>query len=79
MYTDRDNKGHVGVCLTLIFKVNRQGHVIHFGLFEIPDLDNAEINTKIRSVSCLQAEITKVIQVHIIDLGFQGQPSRSRN
>ena len=60
MYTDRDNKGHVGVCLTLIFKVNRQGHVIHFGLFEILDLDNAEINTKIRSVSFIQPEIKEV-------------------
>ena len=60
MYTDRDNKGHVGVCLTLIFKVNRQGHVICFGLFEIPDLDNVEINTKIRSVACIQPEIEEV-------------------
>ena len=60
MYTDRDNKGHVGVCLTLIFKVNRQSHVIHFGLFESPDLDNAEINTKIRSVSFIQPEIKEV-------------------
>ena len=79
MYTDRDNKGHVGVCLTLIFKVEGQGHEIYFSFFDIPDLENARIDTKIKSVSCLQAEITKVIQVHIIDLGFQGQPSRSRN
>ena len=48
MYTTtRDIRGHVGVCLILIFKVNRQGHVIYFGLFEIPDLENVEIDTKI--------------------------------
>ena len=58
----------------MAFKVNRQGHVIYFGLFEIPDPDNVEIDTKIMSVSCLQPEITKVIPVHVYDLEFQGQP-----
>ena len=53
-------KGHVAVRLTSIFKVNRQSHVINFGLFEIPDLDNVEINTKIRSVACIQPEIEEV-------------------
>ena len=65
MYTTRDKKGHVGVCLTLIFKVNCQGHVICFGLFEIPDLDNVEINTKIRSVTCIQPEIKAVTSVYV--------------
>ena len=50
----------MGVYLTLIFKVNRQGHVIYFGLFEIPDLDNVEINIKIRSVASIQSEIKEV-------------------
>ena len=60
MYTTRDKRGHVGVCSTLIFKVNRQGHVIYFDLFEILDLDNVEIDTKIRSVACIQLEIEEV-------------------
>ena len=67
------------VWLTLIFKVNRQGHEFYFNFFDIPDLNNARINTKIKSVSCLQPEITKVIPVHVYDLEFQGQPSRSRD
>ena len=48
------------MCMTLIFKVNRQGHVIRFDLFEIPDLENVEINTKIKSVACIQPEIIEV-------------------
>ena len=35
------------MCITLVFKVNRQGHVIDFGLFVISDLGNVEIDTKI--------------------------------
>ena len=46
--------------MTLNLKVNRQGHVICFGLFEIPDLENVEINTKIKSVACIQPEIIEV-------------------
>ena len=79
MYTTREKWGHVGVCLTLIFKVKGHGHEIYFSFFDIPDLQNARIDTKIKSVSCLQPEITKVIPVHVYDLDFQGQPSRSRN
>ena len=33
--------------MTLVFKVNRQGHVIDFGLFVIFDLEDVEIDTKI--------------------------------
>ena len=36
--------------MTLIFKVNRQGHVNYFGLFVISDLENVEIEIKIISV-----------------------------
>ena len=57
MFTTTDKREHVGVCLTLIFKVNRQGDEINFGLFEINDLENVEINTNVRSVSCIQPEI----------------------
>ena len=37
--------------MTLIFKVNRQGHVIYFNFFEIPDIMNVRIDTKINSAS----------------------------
>ena len=79
MYTTRDNRGHVGVCLTMIFKVKGQGHEINFSFFDIPDLKNARIDTKIKLVSRFLQEVTKVIQVHMYDLDFQGQPSRSDN
>ena len=34
-------------------KVNRQGHVIFFNIFDIPDLENVRIDTKINFVSLL--------------------------
>ena len=37
--------------MTLVLKVNRQGGVIYFNLFEIRDLRNVEIDTKINSAS----------------------------
>ena len=37
--------------MTLVLKVNRQGQVIYFNLFEIPDLRNVKIDTKINSAS----------------------------
>ena len=40
-------------------QVIRQGQVIYFGVFEIPDLENVEINTKIKSVTYIQPEIKK--------------------
>ena len=38
MYTAKDKRGHVAVCLTLIFKVKGQGHEIHSSVFDIPDI-----------------------------------------
>ena len=46
----KDNEGHIKVSLTLTFKVNRQGHVIGFVFFEIPDLEKVRIDTEILSV-----------------------------
>ena len=40
-------EGRTIVNLTLILKVNCQGHVINFGLFEITDLELVRIDTKI--------------------------------
>ena len=37
--------------MTLVFKVNRQSQVIYFSIFEIPDLRNVKIDTKINSAS----------------------------
>ena len=48
--------------VTLSFKVNRQGHMIFFNIFDILNLENVRIDTKINFVSCLQPEIRKVMQ-----------------
>ena len=79
MYTTKDNKGHIKVCLTLTFKVKCKDSVIGFVFFEILDLEKVRINTEILSVLYIQPEIRKVIIVYIYDLGFEGQPSRSSN
>ena len=43
IYTTKNKEGHTIVNLTLILKVNCQGHVINFGLFEITDLELVRI------------------------------------
>ena len=50
------------MCVTLSSKINRQGHVIFLNIFDILDLENVRIDTKINFVSCLQPEIRKVMQ-----------------
>ena len=50
------------MCVTLNSKVNRQGHEFVFNIFDILDLENVRIDTKINFVSCLQPEIWKVMQ-----------------
>ena len=50
------------MCVTLNSKVNRQGHGIVFNIFDILDLENVRIDTKINFVSFLQPEIWKVMQ-----------------
>ena len=50
------------ICVTLSFKINLQGHMIFFNIFDIHDLENVRIDTKINSVSCLQPEMRKVMQ-----------------
>ena len=79
MYTTKDNKGHMRVSSTLTFKVKCQGQVINFVFFEILDLDIVRIDTEIMSVLYIQPEIRNVIIVCFYDLGFKGQPSRSRD
>ena len=45
--------------MTLVLKVNRQGQVIYFNFFEILDLRNVKINTKINSASLFQVLLRK--------------------
>ena len=68
MFTTRDTKGHTQMCLTFIFKVNHQGQVTDFGFSEILDLANVRIDTKIKSVACIQPKIRKVIQLLCVTL-----------
>ena len=56
------------MCLTFIFKVNHQGQVTDFGFSEILDLANVRIDTKIKSVACIQPKIRKVIQLLCVTL-----------
>ena len=54
-------EGHWIIRLTLTLKVNRQDHGTNFGLFEITELELVRIDTKIKSGSCMQPKIRKVI------------------
>ena len=48
--------------MTLSSKVNRQGHVVVFNIFDILDLEKVRIDPKISFVSCVLPEIWKVMQ-----------------
>ena len=57
-----------------------QGQVTKFGFFEILDIVNVRIDTKIKSAPCIQPEIKKKGHtMNVCDLEFQGQPSKSRD
>ena len=58
MYTAGVNEGHTMHVCDLEF----QGHEFVFNIFDILDLENVRIDTKINFVSCLQPEIWKVMQ-----------------
>ena len=45
----------------IIFKVNHHNYIIYFKCSEFLDIDYVEIDTKIKSVACIQPEIIKVI------------------
>ena len=59
------------MCLTFIFKVNHQSQVTDSRFSEILDLANVRIDTKIKSVACIQPEIRKVIQLMCVTLSFK--------
>ena len=61
MFTTRDTKGHTQMCLTFIFKVKNHSQVTDFEFSEILEFANVRIDTKIKSVACIQPEIRKVI------------------
>ena len=62
MYSARDNKDHLKVCLTLIFKVNYGGQVIYVSHIEISNIGYAQTDTNIESVSCKQPMMNKGLQ-----------------
>ena len=45
MYSARDDKGHLKVCLTLIFKVNYRGQATYVRHIEIPNIGYVQIDT----------------------------------
>ena len=76
MYTTNYKGGHINVILTFTFKVSSQGEVNYFGDLVIPDVEKVRIDTKIKSVSCIQEKLKNAIKSEF-DLDFKGQPSRS--
>ena len=61
MMADLENNNFKKYGLTLKIKVNHQGPVADFGFFEILDIENVRIDTKIESIVGIQPEISKVI------------------
>ena len=47
IHATKDKQGHIGKSMTLSSKVNRPGHAIVFNIFDILDLENVRIDTKI--------------------------------
>ena len=71
MFTTRDTKDHTQMCLTFIFKVNHKGQVTDLGFYEILDILNARIDTKIKSAACIQPKLRKVIPGMCVTLSFK--------
>ena len=67
------------MCLTSIFKINHQVQVTDFKFFEILDIVNVRIDSKIESAACYAAGAKEGHTMNVCDLEFQGQPSRSRD
>ena len=59
------------MCLTFIFKINHRSQVTDFVFSEILDLADVRIDTKIKSLACIQPEIRKVIQLICVTLSFK--------
>ena len=57
--------------LTLKINVNHQGQVADFGFFEILNIENVRIDTKIESIAGILPEISKVIWRMCMTLSFK--------
>ena len=57
--------------MTLKIKVKHQGQVTDSGFSEILDIVNVRIDTKIKSIACIQPEISKVIGKMCMALSFK--------
>ena len=62
LYTAGDKKGHTMNGCDLEFQGQQSRSRNFFNIFDILDLENVRIDTKINFVSCLQPEIRKVMQ-----------------
>ena len=58
-YTTKDKGGHINVTLTLTFKVSNKGEMNYFGDFVISCVEKVKFDTKIKSVSCIQATLKR--------------------
>ena len=65
LMVDLENKGQTNVVETYFFKVSHYSCIIYFRFVEFLDLDYVKINTKIKSVVCIQPEIIKVIWKYV--------------
>ena len=59
MYSARDNKGHLKVCLTLILEVNCGGQVTNVSHFEIPNIGYNQLESGNDPVSRTQPMMNK--------------------
>ena len=62
LYTARDKKGHTINMCDLEFQSQPSRSHSFFHIFDIPDLENVRIDTKINFVSCLQPEMRTVMR-----------------
>ena len=71
MYWVIDNKVHLKVCLTLIFKVNYRGQATYVSHIEIPNIKSIQIDTNIVSLSRIQPMMNKGSQSVTLTLIFK--------
>ena len=62
MHTAEDKKGHRENVYDLEFQGQPSRSHDFFNIFDILDLENVRIDTKIKSAACIQPELRKVIQ-----------------
>ena len=70
VYNQRYERSYTNV-FDLYFQGQPSGQVTDFEFSEILDLANVKIDTKIKSLACIQPEIRKVIQLICVTLSFK--------